>query len=75
VDITFGPFTLDERARQLRRGTQPVHLSPKAFDLLALLVRRRSEAIAKAEIHKRLWPDTFVSDINLAVVVQRSAPR
>jgi hypothetical protein len=44
-------------------------LSPKAFDLLALLVRRRPEAIAKAELHKRLWPDTFVSDISLAVLV------
>jgi DNA-binding winged helix-turn-helix (wHTH) protein len=69
VDIRFGRFTLDERARQLLRGTQPVHLSPKAFDLLALLVRRRPEAIAKAEIHERLWPDTFVSDINLAVLI------
>jgi DNA-binding winged helix-turn-helix (wHTH) protein len=69
VDIRFGRFTLEGRARQLLRGTQPVHLSPKAFDLLALLVGRRPDAIAKAEIHERLWPDTFVSDINLAVLV------
>ena len=69
MDIRFGPYTLDERARQLRRGTQPVHLSPKAFDLLALLVRRRPEAISKAEAHERLWRDTFVSDVNLAVLV------
>lgn len=69
MKITFGPFTLDERARQLLRTGQPVHLSPKAFDLLALLIRRRPEAVAKAEIHERLWPDTFVSDVNLAVLV------
>ena len=67
--IRFGPFTLDERARQLLCRTQPVHLSPKAFDLLALLVQRRPEALAKAEIHERLWHDTFVSDVNLAVLV------
>lgn len=67
--MRFGPFTLDERARQLLRGTQPVHLSPKAFDLLAMLMQRRPEALAKAEIHERLWHDTFVSDVNLAVLV------
>ena len=69
VSVRFGLFTLDGRARQLLRGTQPVHLSPKAFDLLALLVQRRPEAIAKAEVHERLWPDTFVADVNLAVLV------
>ena len=69
MDIRFGPFTLDERARQLRRGTQPVHLSPKAFDLLVLLVGRRPEAISKREVHERLWRDTFVSDVNLAVLI------
>jgi DNA-binding winged helix-turn-helix (wHTH) protein len=69
VDIRFGPFTLDGRARQLRRGAQPVHLSPKAFDLLVLLVDRRPEAISKSEVHERLWRDTFVSDVNLAVLI------
>jgi hypothetical protein len=34
-----------------------------------LLVRRRPEALTKAEIHQHLWPDTFVSDGNLAVLV------
>ena len=69
VGLRFGRFTLDERARQLRRGTQPVRLSPKAFDLLALLVHRRPEALAKTEIHERLWQGTFVSDVSLAVLI------
>jgi DNA-binding winged helix-turn-helix (wHTH) protein len=69
MKMKFGLFTLDGRARQLLRNAQPVHLSPKAFDLLTLLIRRRPEAVAKAEIHEQLWPDTFVSDVNLAVLV------
>jgi DNA-binding winged helix-turn-helix (wHTH) protein len=69
VDIRFGPFTLDERARQLVRGRQPIHLSTKAFDLLVLLVSRRPEALSKDELQKELWPDTFVADVNLAVLV------
>jgi DNA-binding winged helix-turn-helix (wHTH) protein len=69
VVVCFGSFTLDEGARTLQRGARSLHLSPKAFDLLILLVRRRPEAIAKADIHQHLWPDTFVSDGNVAVLV------
>ena len=69
LTVRFGPFTLDARARTLCRGTRAIHLSPKAFDLLTLLVGRRPAAIAKAEIHQHLWPETFVSDGNVAVLV------
>jgi DNA-binding winged helix-turn-helix (wHTH) protein len=70
VITTFGPFTLDDGARQLCRGGKAVHLSPKAFDLLALLVDRRPEAIAKTDILDTLWRDTFVSEGNLAVLIK-----
>ncbi|MGH6693436.1 MAG: winged helix-turn-helix domain-containing protein [Vicinamibacterales bacterium] len=69
LDVRFGPFTLDDRARTLRRGAAAMHLSPKAFDLLSLLVQLRPAAVARAEIHQHLWPDTFVSEGNLAVLV------
>jgi DNA-binding winged helix-turn-helix (wHTH) protein len=67
--IAFGDFTLDDRTRQLLRGGAPVHLSPKAYDLLAMLVRTRPDAQSKDDIHRFLWPDSFVSDGNLAVLV------
>jgi DNA-binding winged helix-turn-helix (wHTH) protein len=70
VSIAFGPFTLDESARQLSRHAEPVHLSPKAFDLLVLLVHRRPNAVAKSEILETLWRDTFVSEGNLAVLIK-----
>lgn len=69
MTLTFGPFALDRSARQLLRAGQAIRLSPKAFELLMLLVARRPEAISKADIHKALWPDTFVSDVNLAVLI------
>ena len=46
-----------------------VHLSPKAFDLLMLLVENRSRAMSKAELHDKLWPSTFVQETNLAGLV------
>ena len=67
--IRFGAFVLDEEARQLERGGHPVHLTPKALELLELLIERRPNAVTKAEIHDRLWPSTFVADVNLPVLV------
>jgi hypothetical protein len=46
-----------------------VHLSPKAFDLLMLLVENRSRAMSKAELQDKLWPSTFVQETNLAGLV------
>jgi DNA-binding winged helix-turn-helix (wHTH) protein len=65
----FGHWRLDAEARQLLRANESVHLSPKAFDLLKLLVERRPRALSKAEIHEAIWPATFVSDASLAQLV------
>jgi FHA domain len=46
-----------------------VHLTPKAFDLLATLVAERPKVLAKAALHERLWPGTFVADANLSNLV------
>jgi DNA-binding winged helix-turn-helix (wHTH) protein len=67
--VRFGSFVLDLGARQLERGGYPIHLTPKALSLLVLLIERRPNAVSKAEIHDRLWPGTFVAEVNLAVLV------
>ncbi|MGH9369765.1 MAG: FHA domain-containing protein [Thermoanaerobaculia bacterium] len=58
----FGECVLDSGTRELTRGESVVHVSPKAFQFLELLLAERPRAIAKDEIHERLWPGTFVSD-------------
>lgn len=65
----FGAFIVDDDARQVLREGVAVHLSPKAFDLLVTLIRERPRALAKADLHARLWPKTFVSDASLAMLV------
>jgi DNA-binding response OmpR family regulator len=47
VSIQFGPFTLDLDTRQLVRAGRDVHLTPKAFDLLATLAVDRLSALSK----------------------------
>jgi DNA-binding winged helix-turn-helix (wHTH) protein len=69
VALTFGDFALDLESRQLRRAGREVRLSPKAFQLLELLVAERPRALAKAEIRDRLWPRTFVSESSLTGLV------
>lgn len=68
--MRFGAFTLDAPRRQLLRGRTAIHLTPKAFDLLRLLAAEAPRVVGKRELHERLWPDTFVSDASLAVLVK-----
>ncbi len=67
--VRFGAFVLDPESRELLRGDGPVRLSPKAFDLLSLLVAHRPKAMAKSDLQDRLWPNTFVVEKNLANLI------
>lgn len=67
--LQFGDFTLEIGARQLMRQAQVIHLSPKAFDLLHILIAHRPGVVSKDELNQQLWPDTFVSEINLATLI------
>jgi DNA-binding winged helix-turn-helix (wHTH) protein len=69
VRFRFDAFVLDEDARQLLRSGREVHLSPKAFDLLARLIEARPRALSKAELDDYLWPGTFVTDASLGMLV------
>lgn len=67
--LRFGDCVFDSGTREIIRGEKPVHVSPKAFALLAALIERRPKATSKDDLHKLLWPDTFVSDANLPNLV------
>jgi DNA-binding winged helix-turn-helix (wHTH) protein len=67
---TFGPFIVDAQTRQLARGSQVLHLSPKAFDLLLLLLERRPAVVQKGEIASRIWPGVTVSETSMGGLVK-----
>ena len=67
--VRFDSFTVDTATRQLLRETSELHLSPKAFDLLCSLLEHRPRVISKTDLHNTLWPDTFVVDANLNVLI------
>lgn len=70
VRARFESFTFDTDTRRLERAGAEVHLTPKAFDLLALLIQEAPRVLAKSDLHARLWPGTFVSDATLVGLVK-----
>ena len=61
----FGPFLLDESERQLYRDQQPIALEPKVLDTLLILIENKGRLVFKEEIMRRVWPDSFVEEVNL----------
>jgi DNA-binding winged helix-turn-helix (wHTH) protein len=68
--VRFDSFELDASRRLLLRDGRVVHLQPKAFDLLKLLVDAAPRVVAKSELHERLWPNGVVSDSTLVYLVK-----
>lgn len=63
----FGPFQVDPVKRLLLREGQVVPLPAKAFDTLLVLLENRGRVVERNDLMARLWPDTFVEEINLNV--------
>ena len=80
----FGPYRLDVGQRVLTRTGEAVSLTPKATDILTLLVVNAGQLVGKDELLQQVWPDTFVEESNLAQTIfllrrvlgdERPAPR
>jgi DNA-binding winged helix-turn-helix (wHTH) protein len=55
-------FLIDMATRELRRGSLVIHVEPKVFDLLALLVKHGGRVVETREISAELWPNENVCD-------------
>jgi len=62
----FGSFRVDESERLLLRGEDVVPLTPKAFEMLLVLLESSGRVLTKEELMKRVWPDSFVEEANLS---------
>src|SRR5712691_6301695 len=62
----FGPFHLDAKERLLILDGKPVPLAPKALEALLMLVENAGHLVDKDDLMRRLWPDTFVEEANVA---------
>jgi DNA-binding winged helix-turn-helix (wHTH) protein/tetratricopeptide (TPR) repeat protein len=62
----FGPFRLDAASRALYRGTEFVPLTPKAAEILLLLVEESGRVVTKEQLLARVWPDVIVEEGTIA---------
>ena len=58
----FGEFKFDGKKGKLWQNNELILLSPKATELLALLLEKKGEFVDKKEIFETVWKDTFVED-------------
>src|SRR5438067_9621599 len=65
----FGDFRVDAQNRILWRGEEAVALTPKAFEVLLLLIDHGGELVSKDELMEKVWPDSFVEESNLTQTV------
>jgi TolB-like protein/DNA-binding winged helix-turn-helix (wHTH) protein/Tfp pilus assembly protein PilF len=57
----FGPFRVDFRAGELVKNGRKVRLQEQPLQVLALLIERAGEVVAREQLRQKLWPnDTFV---------------
>jgi DNA-binding winged helix-turn-helix (wHTH) protein len=68
--IAFHGFKLDAARRVISRDGDNLHLTRKAFDLLTVLIEQSPRVVSKEELHRQLWPDTFVTDATIAGVIK-----
>ena len=65
----FGSCRLDVERRQLLRDGVDRPLPPKAFSLLRVLIDARPRVLTKAEVMDLVWPDTYVAEANVAILI------
>ena len=65
----FGDFSLDATNRVLKKGEKPIALTPKALEILLLLIEHSGQVVCKDELMRTIWPDSFVEESNLTQTV------
>ena len=53
--LVVGDLVLDEAAREVTRGGEPIELSPKEFSLLWFLMRHPRQVLSKSQILAEVW--------------------
>src|SRR5215216_5980341 len=62
----FGPYQFHSSKRVLNRLGEAISLTPKAAEILVILVTRAGQLVEKDELLREVWPDTFVEEANLS---------
>jgi DNA-binding winged helix-turn-helix (wHTH) protein len=67
--LAFGPFTFDPANGLLRRADSEIPLPPRVLGVLAYLLARPGQVVARQDLIDAIWKDAFVTDTSLAEAV------
>jgi DNA-binding response OmpR family regulator len=83
--VRFGAIEIDPGSRIVRRGGEPVGLTPKEFDLLWALVQANGAAVSRARLMERIWSyetdvlsrtvDTHIAELRRKLEANPGEPR
>jgi DNA-binding winged helix-turn-helix (wHTH) protein/predicted ATPase len=70
MSVRFGPYYLDAENACVWRGSEALHLTPKAFAVLRVLLAHAGRLVTKDELWQSVWPGIAVSDAALTVCIR-----
>jgi len=75
VVYEIGDLVIDQVRWEVRRGEEPVHLTPTEFNLLLMFARNADRPISHREILTAVWGEHHESNLNLLKVYIRQLRR
>ena len=69
--LAIDDLCMDVPSRRVTRGGERIHLTPREFALLHLLLRRQGEVLSRSQIASQVWDMNFDSDTNVVDVAIR----
>ena len=60
--LHFDRFRFDRANQRLEDASGAIRLTPKAFDVLRVLIERPGQLVLKDQLLAEVWPDTHVAD-------------
>lgn len=71
-EVTYGPFRVDDRRKEIRHADRVLELSPTEYELLKFMVLNHGLVLSKARILDRVWGYDFGGEDNIVEVYIRS---
>ncbi len=68
-NLEFGEFLVDTQEKVLLRHGKPLQITPKAFELLFVLLEKHNHLVEKDELMKTVWPESFVEEANITFTI------
>ena len=60
--LTLGDLTLIRSKHEVKKGASRIELTPKEFDLLAILLENKGKVLSRAELLEKVWEFAYIGD-------------